>query len=396
MPRGRKQSNIRNFNQSIIVDMIRKRSRSCNEIAKELEMSNSTVEYIVDELAGIGILEKDETSFKKSVGRCPIYYRLNKNFGMVVAVDLVNSRFTVCDACNNILCEKTFVSGGSFLTGHGYKRKDIDAIVKLVRDTIADPRFTDLPLQSIVVATFGKVEIETGRFTIVTSVDPSINLKQIFSDEFNVAVEVYNDIDLSAIAESECGKLKNETSNALYFCINEGCANTLFINGKIVHGAHYLSGEIGYLIEYSDFLKEYLSLNRLVTYHSIFNNAVKYSAEHGVKTSLNKNGNVGDVVSSFFAGDELCRSLVLDAARCVGRAVSGLINVLDCGTVVLSGNVLAFGEEYLSAIEKELYGHLSHSNSCKLLYSDLSDSALTGARIVACKLAVKSHLRKIQ
>lgn len=396
MPKARRQSNIRNFNQSIVVDMIKKRSRSCNEIAKELKMSNSTVEYIVDELAAIGILEKDETSFKKSVGRCPIYYRLNKNFGIVVAVDLVNSRFAVCDVCNNILYEEAFTSGGSFLTGHGYKREDIDSVVKLIKETLLRPQIEKMPLRSVVIATFGKVEIETGKFTFVSSIDPNINLKKIFADEFKVATEVYNDIDLSAIAESEFGKLRNETDNALYLCINEGCADTLFINGQIVHGAHYLSGEIGYLIEYSEFLKEYLSLNRLVTYHSIFNNAVKYSSDNKVETLLNEKGNVGDVVSSFYAGDELCKSLVLDAARCVGRAVSGLINVLDCRTVVLSGNVLAFGKEYTSTIEKELYGHLSHSNLCKLLYSELSDSVLTGTRIVACNLAVKSNLRKIQ
>lgn len=396
MQRGRKQSNIRNFNQSIIVDIIRKRSSSCNEIAKELKMSNSTVEYIVDELAAIGMLEVDETSFKKSVGRCPIYYRINKNFGVAVAVDLVNSRFTVCDVDNNALYEETFVSGGSFLTGHGYKLGDIEIIVGLVKAALARPAFSQLPLRAIVVATFGKVVIETGEFTFVSSIDPKINLKKIFTDEFGVAVAVYNDIDLSAIAEGEYGKLKNEKDNALYVCINEGCANTLFINGQIVHGAHYLSGEIGYFVEYSSFLNQYLSLNKIVTFHRIFNNAVAYSSKNKIKSAITADGNVDDVVEAFKNGDKLCRSLVLDSGRCLGRAISGLINVLDCGTFVIAGKVLAFGKEYLSAIESELFSHLSHRNSCKLMYSDLTDGVSAGARIMACDLSIKSHLRKTQ
>ena len=108
MPRGRKQANIRNYNQSLVIELIRSRRYSCNDIAHTLKMSNSTVEYIVDELFEIGILEIDNSVRRRSVGRSPIYYRINNRFGCVVAVDFVNSKFTICDICGNLLYTSMF------------------------------------------------------------------------------------------------------------------------------------------------------------------------------------------------------------------------------------------------------------------------------------------------
>lgn len=108
MPRGKKQANIRNYNQSLIIGLIKSRRYSCNEIARALKMSNSTVEYIIDELTEIGILEIDDTARSRSVGRSPIYYRINNRFGCVVAVDFVNSKFSVCDICGNLLFGAAF------------------------------------------------------------------------------------------------------------------------------------------------------------------------------------------------------------------------------------------------------------------------------------------------
>ncbi len=103
MPKGQKQANLRNYNQTLIIDLIKSHSYSGNEIAHILHMSNSTVKYILDELLEIGILEIDNSIQYKCVGRNPICYRINNRFGCVVAVDFVNSKFTICDVCGVLL-----------------------------------------------------------------------------------------------------------------------------------------------------------------------------------------------------------------------------------------------------------------------------------------------------
>ena len=396
MPRGRKQANIRNYNQSLVIELIRSRRYSCNDIAHTLKMSNSTVEYIFDELFEIGILEIDNSVRRRSVGRSPIYYRINNRFGCVVAVDFVNSKFTICDICGNLLYTSMFQSGGSFITGHGYKKKDVDAIIETIRIALASVRLQEWTLRAISIATFGKVDVKSGAYTFVSSVDSSLNLKEIFADAFGVVVSVYNDIDLAAIAESESGKLIAKTKNALFVSVGEGMADTVFIDDKIVHGAHYRGGEIGFVIGYSEFLGEYKRIGAISTVHSIKNNAESYKSKHpGTQSPLSVHSNANDVFEAYKAGDELCVNLVLDSARCLGMAIANLINVLDCETTVLAGEVLKFGEQYLSLLSETVKTGLNTNLNCSIEFSSLDDSVSLGARIVGCNLAIKSHLREV-
>lgn len=396
MPKGRKQANIRNYNQSLVIELIKSRRYSCNDIARSLKMSNSTVEYIVDELSEIGILEIDDSVHSRSVGRSPIYYRINHRFGCVVAVDFVNSKFSICDICGNLLYTSMFQSGGSFITGHGYKRKDIDAIIEAVREALSSVRLQGWTLRAISIATFGKVDVKTGAYTFVSSVDSSLNLKEIFGDAFGVVTSVYNDIDLAAIAESESGKLIGKTRNALFVSVGEGMADTLFIDGKIVHGFHYRGGEIGFVVGYSEFLGEYKRIGLISTVHSIKNNAESYKRRNpGVQSILSGSSNANDVFDAYRSGDDLCVALVLDSAKCLGTAIGNLVNVLDCETMVLAGEIQKFGQKYLSVLADTIKNSLNPGLTCSIEFSSLDDSVSLGARIVGCNLAIKSHLREV-
>ncbi len=396
MQKGQKQANLRNYNQSLIIDLIKSHSYSGNEIAHILHMSNSTVKYILDELLEIGILEIDNSMQYKSVGRSPICYRINSRFGCVVAVDFVNSKFTICDMYGVLLHEERFQSGGSFTLGHGYKKADVEEVIASVKQALEGARLRGWTLRSVSIATFGKVDTDSGEFMLVKSIDSSLNFKQMFSDAFGVPTCIYNDIDLAAMAESKSGKLKNRTKNALFISAGEGIANTLFVNDSIVHGFNYRGGEIGRVISHSEVLGTAKPLERIATVHSIKNNAEEYKRSHPETHSLlSVKSDADDVFDAYKKGDELCVRLVLDAAKCLGVAIVNILDILDCQTVILSGEILKFGEEFINTLMQTVTSNLDEGRNCTIEISSLVDSVSVGARTMGCNLAISSHLRKI-
>ena len=395
MPRGRKQANIRNYNQQQVINILKAQSCSCNEIAKILKMSNSSIEYIVDELYDIGIIEISVSDKPKTVGRSPIYYKLNNNFGCILAVDLINSKFEVCSLCREVLISESFNIGGSFDIGHRYHLAEIMQIISQVKGALTPEFLQKWKLRSICVATFGKVNIETGEFVWVSSIDKDINLKQIFEKEFNVPVAVYNDGHLSAIAESEFGKLKNKTQNSLYVTVGEGIVNTLFIDGKIVYGYDYRSGEIGFANCYSEFIKDYKQLDEITPIPSIKKNVKRYLVNNpNVYSAIRGEESVSNIFKYYSQDDAVCLNAVLDSAKCLGRTLSVLINVLNCQTVVIAGEVSRFGKNYLDAINQFLSCNLGADYHVRAEFSTLKNSTILGAKIKGADLAIQSNLRE--
>lgn len=395
MPRGRKQANIRNYNQQQVLKIIRTQTCSCNDIAKILGMSNSSIEDIVDELADIGLIKVSLSNRPKTVGRSPIYYKLNNNFGCVLAVDLLNSKFEVCSMCYDVLLSESFHIGGSFDKGHRYHIAEIKQIIEQIKESLNCEKLKGWTLKSICVATFGKVNKYTGEFVWVNSVDKDINLKEIFSSEFSVPTAVFNDGDLAAVAESEFGKLKGKTKNSIFVTAGEGIVDTLFIEDKIVSGIDYRAGELGFAGCYSEFTGKFERLGTVATLHSIKNNIKRYLEENPkIDSVLRGNESVLNVFKAYHENDEVCLSAVIDSANCIGEVLGTLVNILNCQTVVLAGEVTGFGNRYLNTINQKMNERLSINHNFNVQFSSLSNSTILGAMIEGVQLAINSNLRE--
>ncbi len=280
--------------------------------------------------------------------------------------------------------------------GHRYDRANVEEVISSVKQALESIRLRGWTLRSISIATFGKVDTDSGEFMLVKSIDSSLNFKKMFFEAFNVPTCIYNDIDLAATAESKFGKLAKRTKNSLFLNAGEGIANTLFVNGNILHGFNYRGGEIGRVISYSEALGVAKPLERIATVHSIKNNAAEYMLTHPeTKSVLSVKSNGDDVFAAYEKGDELCVRLVLDAAKCMGIAIVNILDVLDCQTVILSGEILKFGEKFITMLTNTVSENLDEGRICTLEISSLADSVSTGARIMGCNLAISSHLRKI-
>ena len=90
----------------------------------------------------------------------------------------------------------------------------------------------------------------------------------------------------------------------------------------------------------------------------------------------------------------MCLNAVLDSAKCLGRTLSVLINVLNCQTVVIAGEVSRFGKHYLDAINQFLSCNLGADYHVRAEFSTLQNSTILGAKIKGADLAIQSNLRE--
>lgn len=344
-------------------------------------------------MAEIGILKIDHSKRVRTVGRNPIYYKINKKFGIVIVIDLISSVFEICDLLGNTYLCSDIEVGGSFDQGHMYCEEDFVFIINKIKSLLKTDVLKDLFLRAICIATFGKVNVESGEYVWITNIDKDLNLKKMFEDEFKAPTIVFNDINLAAIAEGEIGKLKNKKENSLYISVGEGTANALFIDNRIVLGKDYQSGEIGYCICYSEFFKKTMRISELVTLHSLAKNAREYIRKNPtINTLLTPDTQILDIIKAYQEDDDLCKQLVFDSARSLGIVILNLLNVLDCEAIVLGGDIVNFGEEYLQIINETISIN-SHNLQCQ--FSAIKNSVMQGAKIMVADLAIKSNLRTI-
>lgn len=391
--KGRSPSHLRNFNQSVIIDLLKNKSYCCNDISKILGLCNSAIKYIVDELYQQKILTIDNSIKERSVGRAPIYYKLNKYFGIVIAVDLINSIFEISDISGEILFVEKFNIGFSSGGGHKYELTDIKNIIECIKSAFAKPEFKNYMLRAAVVATFGKLDVDSGKFVWVQSINSEINLKEIFIQNFSVPVEIYNDVHLAAIAESEWGKLKGRKNNSLYIKIGEGIASTLFIDNKIILGDSFRSGEIGYGIVYSSLFKEYKKISEIVTLFSIKKNIQKF-INIKEKISLSDDMSFEQIIQAYKNKDDICRDVINDSAKCLGMVIRNYLSLLDSETIIIAGDITKFGGDYLDIVNNELN---FNGKNIECVFSELQgDEIILGAKNLAINLAIKSNLRNIK
>ena len=80
----RNQSYLRRKNKNSIIELLRKKTQSYSDLARELKLSNTAIANIVDDLISENVVYRESDS----KGRGGINLSINADYGYVVAVDL--------------------------------------------------------------------------------------------------------------------------------------------------------------------------------------------------------------------------------------------------------------------------------------------------------------------
>ncbi len=382
----RNQSYLRRKNKQSVIDLLRKKSQSYSDLARELKLSNTAIGKIVDDLIEQNlVLRAGETK-----GRTGISLSVNADYGCIVAVDL--SRFqvsiSVADFASNILV-------GSTLEMLSFRESgDIDKIFKEIHSLLESEKVKDKQLLCISIASPGKIDKESGEFILNPRFHAlgSVSFRTIFGKEFGCPVVVRNDINLALLGEKTYGTVLKDVDNALMLHVDVGVGSALLIGGKVYEGSHGFAGEIGYF-KLNMFLTDednygnlnyanYYDSTSLFTSLDIVKREIFLGRESILQEKLQREGRswndltIQEILAAYRAQDELVVKVINSAAGVMGTFAYSLCEFLDVEKVVLIGSVVELGEEYLRNIAKYTKGY-------PVAYSQLAENATTMGAINA-------------
>ncbi|MFI5292831.1 MAG: ROK family protein, partial [Candidatus Limnocylindrales bacterium] len=165
-------------------------------------------------------------------------------------------------------------------------------------------------------------------------------------ERHGVPVVVANDSHAAALAELTFLR-RPRPNNLIVIRVGRGVGAGIILNGQLFQGDGYGAGEFGHVSLGSadapcrcgreGCLETMTSMRALV------------DAAGAVEPSITDESGL---VAAFLAGITDIRRIVLDAARELGVAVGWLIGVLNVRHVLLVGPVAAFGEDWLTEVQR--------------------------------------------
>ena len=219
-----------------------------------------------------------------------------------------------------------------------------------------------------------------------------IDLYHEFQKAFGLPVYFENDANAAAFAEMARGVAKGE-SDWLYLHIGAGVGAGLVLDGKLRRGKSGYAGEIGHInIDPEGLECACGSFGCLETMASESNivRRTRLRLKRDNTSSLSRLGAVGgftyeQLVSTAVAGDDFARMMLERTGHFIGRAVAGVINLLNLSLVAIGGAPDA--RPFLAAAiaaETRSRSFAPAYDDCRIIIAELGNEAVvTGAALLA-------------
>ena len=262
--------------------------------------------------------------------------------------------------------------GGSSLKGVLVKNREVirsevhklpgsfKALLSLAKKT-KNSLYKDKPLGELKGIGFsfaGAMDRERKKMLVSTNI-PFLNnqplekeIEKVFSPK---PIMIAHDIDCFLTAEKTVGMAK-ELENAFYLAIGTGIGGALMINRKIIEGEHGSLGEVGGMI---------IDCENKVRFENVAAN--KYIKEQLNGQSFNEAYNFA------LEGDKNAKKVFGIIGKNLGIGISNIINILDPGTVILSGGITVAKDLISANLGKGIKRYVisPKAKKTKILYSNL-------------------------
>ena len=380
---------MKQLNVSAVLKVIRDNgSLSRADVAKITGLTPASVTNITKMLIEDEYLVECKVG-QSSGGRPPIMLELNPNaryvIGISIGVGMIDVVITNLSA--EIILKKSIEINE--------ERYDYDFVfkelVKLINEVIECSKIEKEKILGAGVALHGIVNARTG----MSIYSPyygwkEINIKEALENELNLGVYVDNDVRAMALGESWFGITK-DISNFVTMNISNGIGAGIIINNKPYYGVDFSAGEIGHIVVEGDGDKcncgNYGFLETVASNNKITKKAIKLiiqgtnSVLKELKADINQL-TIEDISEAAKLEDELAISIIKEAARYIGIAITNLINILNPTSIVVVGEIFEntfYAIETLNEIVKNRGMKLSSEN-VRIIKSMLGrDAAVVGA-----------------
>lgn len=374
--------NTRTLKKQTILRLLCDGDLSCSDLAKYLDLSNSGVTGIVDELEEekLVVRRDSEQTFK---GRRPVMVSIDRENWMVATVMLTSrSLINIGDTAGHILARYEHEPYAKV------SRSDLNFIVAKLREMLAGEACGGRRLIAVSIAAPGKINYRTGAFAYAPFLEDyeRINLKETFESEFGVPVVIRNMLQFAFIGEKRYGALAEEIQDTLYV---SSLGSALCLNGQLYDGHNGFAGELGLItIDVNNEINDYFNKFK----HNILasacsserlNKVIAAELQQGgasvLREAYERDGAIGNeaIAAAFREGDPLCVRYVSMHAKILSCVIRNIAEYLDLNSVILAGVNASFGERYRAIVQEELAKTYSYVDTKVYLASLDADAAET-------------------
>ena len=336
------------------------------DLAHATRLSKTTVKTTIDLLASMRlVVSAGKGESTDEGGKRPELYRFNEKFGYVVSVHVRERE--ILGALTDLNAE---ITGTVRLE---VTDRTLPTILRETKDLVeglaARKKGTGEKLVAIVVALPGVVDAAEGR-SIYSPHYPSwgrdVPFEQLLKEKLDPELEVPIFIDCvnryQAVAEREKGIARGET-NFIIIDANEGLGSGIVTHGELMRGARSLSGEIGHMTV-APFDGPLCNCGNRGCFEAMVSarrvrdlvrearaNGLEPRPLHGVEP---EDVSLAEVCRLASEGDPFSSGLLRDMAKWFVIGLGNIIMVNDPDLIVLQGQYVKAGEEFLRTIREGL------------------------------------------
>lgn len=342
---------MKSINRSLILNIIREKGPiSRADIAKLTKLTPPTVSSFVKELLEAEIVIERNLG-ESSGGRKPTLLTLSEDMFHVIGMDVGSQNIkTILTGITGKVIKKSIVPLPAQTTNEALLSLMIDSVSGILDHTKIDEE----KIVGIGVSMHGIVDVEQGSSVFAPNLNlQDIPIKRVLEERFNMMVKVENDGRAMSLGELWFG---NGAGIDSFVCINvgRGIGAGIIINGKLYHGSHFISGEIGHMIIDIDGPQctcgNYGCLQTFASGPSIVE-WVKKEMRLG-HSSLLTTMTKGDlekvtgelIYSSALEGDTLCKTALQQAGRYLGVGITNVIHTVNPRRIIIGGGVANAGD----------------------------------------------------
>jgi predicted NBD/HSP70 family sugar kinase len=362
------QTALRNQNVRRVVDTLIANGASTRaEIARHTGLSAATVSNIVAVMVDHGTVS---TSPTRSSGRRAVHIRLESRGAVIVGIDVGrrHARVVLASLAHQVLGERAIT------LPRGHRREEgIEAAARLLEEVLESEAVERRAVVGVGVGVPGPIDRRTGS-VVDGGILPEwagVDLVAAFGQRLGLPVFVDNDANLGALAEVTWGA-HAMSQNLVFLKLGSGIGCGLVIGGEPFYGHLGIAGEIGHS-PVSD-LGPMCHCGNRGCLETVASTSMMIDV---LGKRSNPSMTTDDIVRQAIAGDVATLRVVGDAGFAAGRAVAGVVNLLNPEVVVIGGPLAVLGDILLDPVRRgfERYAVPLAAETTTIAVSSLGDRA---------------------
>lgn len=376
----------------VINYLIRHKTATMTDIAKELYVSVPTASKILQEMLEGGAIQ-EQGKLEIGVGRFPVLFGLNPDGGLFIGVDVKRSYIHI----GLINLQSEIISSDYDLPYNLENTPEaMDAICKEVKNFIRRHNISAREILNVNVNLPGRINPVTGHSYSLFNFFPDRPLADTLSSKLGLRVSIDNDTRGMAFGEYTAGCTKDSDINsALYVNLSWGLGLGIILDKHIYFGKSGFSGEFGHISIFDNQILCHCGKKGCLE-TEVSGQAMCRKVQERIRK-----GESSILSAQVLRGDELTMTDLIDACRqedmlCLevlgemglhlGKQIANLINVFNPQTVIIGGSLADTGGYLAQQIEASirLYSMNLVTRDTEIKTATLGDRA---GLIGACMLA---------